>query len=94
MKVRHICEVCDAEVLLTPDEGHEAGWDYPPKMGVFGVVSPRTCPNCSMAHTLWWAVAVDGFTVDMLTPRQVATLARIHGEPDNIVVPDIDDAPL
>lgn len=88
MKVWHICEVCGTEVLLTPDEGYEAGWDYPPKMGVFGVISPRICPNCLIAQTVWWAVVMDGFSVDMLTPRQVETIARIHGEPDNVVIPD------
>lgn len=93
MQVRHVCEVCDTEVILTSEDGYEAGWDYPPKMGVFGVIGPRTCPNCPIIHTAWWAVTVDGLTADMLTPRHVATIERIHGEPDNIVIPDADDAP-
>lgn len=33
MKLKHICEVCGREEILTPEEAYRAGWDYPPKMG-------------------------------------------------------------
>lgn len=36
MHLKHICEVCGVEEILTPETGFEAGWDYPPKMGAFG----------------------------------------------------------
>lgn len=85
--LRHICEVCGLERELTPDAAYEAGWDYPPKMGTFGVVSPRTCPNCRTDHTLWWAIAMERYTADMLTARQKETLTRISGEPESIAVP-------
>ncbi|BCI84191.1 hypothetical protein MTY66_58160 [Mycolicibacterium sp. TY66] len=85
--LRHICEVCGIEEHLTPEAAHEAGWDYPPKMGTFGVISPRTCPNCVVNQTLWWAVVVEKCTVDMLTTRQRETFVRITGEPGNITVP-------
>ena len=45
--LRHICEVCGRTEILTPEEAHSQGWDYPPKMGRFRIISPRTCPNCS-----------------------------------------------
>ena len=32
MKLRHICEVCGKEEILTPEEAFEKGWDYPPMM--------------------------------------------------------------
>ncbi|MGB3353729.1 MAG: hypothetical protein WBB00_13270 [Mycobacterium sp.] len=41
---RHICEVCGVEEILTPGDAFDLGWDYPPRMGQFGVVGPRCCP--------------------------------------------------
>lgn len=38
---RHVCEVCGKTEDLTSEQGFEQGWDYPPRMGIFGVVSPR-----------------------------------------------------
>lgn len=52
----HRCEVCGTTALLTPDEAFDSGWDYPPRMGMWGVISPRTCGHCSIADTLWWAI--------------------------------------
>jgi hypothetical protein len=37
---RHICEVCGVEEILTPSQAFDVGWDYPPRMGQFGVVGP------------------------------------------------------
>ena len=52
-KLKHICEVCGKEELLAPEEAFLAGWDYPPRMGAFGIVSPRTCPDCSMMDAIY-----------------------------------------
>ena len=41
----HICEVCGRTEVLTPQEAFDKGWDYPPMMGSFGDVSPRTYPT-------------------------------------------------
>lgn len=84
--IRHICEVCGKEEILTPDEAYEKGWDYPPRMGVFGVVSPRKCGNCGIDKTLWWAIAGDKKGIEDLTPAQIKTLERILGEPDSVFV--------
>lgn len=83
---RHICEVCGVEEILTPAEAFDLGWDYPPRMGKFGVVSPRCCPRCPNVRTVWWALAIDGYTEDMLTDTQRATVRRIAGEPDSVAV--------
>lgn len=83
--LRHICEVCGIEEPLTSEEGFEKGWDYPPRMGTCGVVSPRTCPQCPIAHTVWWALAIDRYSLDMLAPTQRAALDRILGEPETVV---------
>lgn len=83
---RHICEVCGVEEILTPAEAFDLGWDYPPRMGKFGVVGPRCCPQCPNMRTVWWALAIDGYTEDMLTDMQRATVRRIAGEPDSVAV--------
>ena len=83
---RHICEVCGVEEILTPGDAFNLGWDYPPRMGQFGVVGPRCCPNCPNVGTVWWALAFDGYTEDMLTEAQRATVRRIAGEPQSIAV--------
>lgn len=84
-KLKHICEVCGKEELLAPEEAFLAGWDYPPRMGAFGIVSPRTCPDCSMMDTLWAALVMEKKTVEELNTRQKKTLKRILGEPGSIL---------
>jgi hypothetical protein len=86
MQVRHICEVCGTEEILTPETAYQAGWDYPPTIGAFGIIGPRTCATCSINQTAWWAITIDGYTTDMLTLYQQATIARILAEPDSVVV--------
>ncbi|WP_078315523.1 hypothetical protein [Mycobacterium sp. D16Q16] len=86
MSLRHICEICGVEEILTPEEAYTAGWDYPPRMGAFGIISPRTCPRCPMFGTVWAALASDGYTEDMLTDTQRETMSRILAEPGSIMV--------
>lgn len=81
MVLRHICEVCGIEEVLTPDQAYEAGWDYPPRQGRFGVISPRVCPGCPSTATVWWALTCDGYTQEMLSDRQRDVVARILAEP-------------
>lgn len=85
-RLRHVCEVCGRDEILTPAEAFDAGWDYPPKQGVFGVISPRCCPACPNTKTVWWALAVDNFTDDMLSDQQREVVARILAEPGSIIV--------
>ena len=51
-KLIHICEVCGKTELLTPEEAFNEGWDYPPRMGGFGIVGPRTCGDCPINLTV------------------------------------------
>lgn len=85
-RLRHICEVCGKSEILTPAAAYQAGWDYPPRMGAFGVISPRTCPSCPLAQTVWAALALDGYTEDMLSDAQRDTVARILAEPASVMV--------
>ena len=79
-KQLYICEVCGKEEMLTPDEAFNEGWDYPPFIGEFGAVSPRTCPDCPMEKTAWAALVLEKKTYPELTDRQKATIQRIMKE--------------
>ena len=83
-RFEHWCEACGATEFLTPEEAFEAGWDFPPRMGAWGVVSPRTCGDCGINRTLWWALTVEKKDIDSCIPRQRQVLARILNEvPDD-----------
>lgn len=84
----HICEVCGRKEILTPQEAFDQGWDYPPMMGHFGVLSPRTCPNCNMMDTVWAAITMLGKRAEDLTDEQQQVIVRIVSEPDSILVHD------
>lgn len=86
MDLVHVCEVCGKNEILNSADAFSAGWDYPPRMGAFGVVSPRTCGGCTINDTVWWALAVDKISVDDLDEKQKATLERIINEPESILV--------
>ncbi len=87
-KFLHVCEVCGREELLSPEEAFDAGWDYPPLMGEFGVLSPRTCGSCVIRDTVYWKVASASSLSDDLTDNQVETLRRIFGEPATLFPSD------
>lgn len=88
-KYNHVCEVCGHTEVLTPEEAFSKGWDYPPQMGVFGVISARTCGNCLMDKTLWWKFTMGEVNdVSDLTESELVTLNRILGEPGSIIVYD------
>jgi hypothetical protein len=76
----HWCEVCGLELLLTPEIAYSLGWDFPPKMGEFGVISPRTCGACGVEGTVWWDLAVNKKTVEELTDAQYVKALRIVKE--------------
>lgn len=88
IKLLHICEVCGKQEFLYPQEAYEAGWDYPPKMGQFKILSPRTCPNCTMDKTVWWELMMKKKTINDLTDNQKETIKRILNEPDSIIEKD------
>ncbi|RZS62249.1 hypothetical protein [Xylanimonas ulmi] len=94
MRLTHICESCGRTEVLDEEQAHSDGWDYPPRMGTFGVISPRTCPNCAIDTTVWWAIAVEHTTAANLTDHQRAVVERILCEPATILAGDArtDDA--
>lgn len=76
----YVCETCGRVDELTEDAAYQGGWDYPPHFGGWGIVSPRTCPHCSVDTTLWWQVAVEKRSPNELDERHRATLVRILEE--------------
>lgn len=87
-KLLHICEKCGVRAILTPQEGFNLGWDYPPKMYAFKVISPRTCGNCGIEHTVWWDTCMENKKFEELSEEQHKTIARILKEPESIIVRD------
>ncbi len=83
----HVCEVCDLTEVMTPEQAFEQGWDYPPRLGAFGVLSPRTCGGCAITDTLWWKVAMENYSAETLTDRDKRTRSRIQQEPDSLQPP-------
>jgi hypothetical protein len=74
----YVCEVCGRVEELTEKDAYDTGWDYPPFIGLWGVVSPRTCggPTCSVEKTAYWAVLND----TELSEHHRATITRILQE--------------
>ena len=85
-KLIHICEVCGKTEILTPEEAFNEGWDYPPRMGGFGIVGPRTCGDCPINLTVWWALVSEKKAVSELSQKQIETIKRIQGEPESIML--------
>lgn len=74
--LRYKCEVCGRTEILTETDAFESGWDYPPFIGAWGVVSPRTCADCGIDKTAYWAV----ITGAPLSDHQQDTIQRITEE--------------
>ena len=89
MKLLHVCEVCGKREVLTPEEAFDQGWDYPPRMGAFGIVSPRTCGDCRMTDTVWWKLIYGKINPNDLCEKDKETLKRIIGEPQSILCDDM-----
>lgn len=100
MKTRafwHYCEVCGKKEYINAQEAFDTGWDYPPHIGNFRLLGPRTCGGCLLKDTLYWKVmtekkipipvVVDG----MLTPEERVTWQRIKGEPESLLEDETDE---
>lgn len=90
MLLKHICEVCEKSEIIDSDLAFDKGWEYPPIMSGFRILSPRTCPNCTIEKTVWWALAMEGKSLEDLSKRQIEVLTRINNEPLSIL-PNSDD---
>ena len=86
-KFKYTCEVCGKTEILTPDEAYQVGWDYPPFMGSYGIVSPRTCPDCQMLDTAWAALELRKIPYEDLNEKQKEAVQRIKAEPASMEVP-------
>ena len=76
--MRYECEVCGLTVSLTEAEAYESGWDYPPFIGAWGLISPRTCPDCVMTDTAWWWIM--HHRGEPLPDKHQRTVLRIQDE--------------
>ncbi|MGX7031138.1 hypothetical protein [Vagococcus zengguangii] len=92
-KLRYICENCGKIGLYhNAEEAHEEGWDYPPKIGEYGVIGPRTCGECGIDTTLYWAIITDEIKeLSQMTLKQKATFNRILHEPASIIISDLNE---
>lgn len=86
----HYCEVCGKKAFITAQEAFDSGWDYPPHIGQFGILSPRTCGNCLMINTLYWKITTSGRLPIVcerdLSPEELVTWRRIIGEPESLLM--------
>lgn len=86
----HYCEVCGKKEFITAEEAFENGWDYPPNIGQFGLIGPRTCGDCQMTDTLYWKVSTQSelplVMEERLTAEELVTWRRIKGEPESLLV--------
>lgn len=92
MKTRpfwHYCEVCGKKEFITDEEAFVSGWDYPPKMGLFRMLGPRTCGNCQMEDTLFWKIQTSRklpiVNEAKLNENELVTWRRIKGEPESLL---------
>ena len=89
-KFWHYCEVCGKKAFITAQESFDSGWDYPPHIGQFGILSPRTCGNCLMINTLYWRIITSGrlsiVCEDDLSPKELIIWRRIKGEPESLLL--------
>lgn len=94
-KFWHYCEVCGRKEYLTAKEAFQDGWDYPPEIGQFRLLGPRTCGNCQLQDTLFWKIHnQEGLPIvceDNLTPEELVTWHRIRKEPESLLSEDWDD---
>ena len=85
----HYCEVCEKKEFITAKEALDAGWDYPPHFGEFGLLGPRTCGNCSLKDTLFWKVHTELplpiVINEQLTSEEKIIWQRIKAEPESLL---------
>lgn len=87
----HYCEVCGKDEYITAQEAFDRGWDYPPHIGKFGLLGPRTCGTCLLEDTLYWRVNTEKkvpipvVIERLLTPEEKVTWERIKAEPESLL---------
>lgn len=85
----HYCEVCGKKAFITAREALDSGWDYPPHIGHFGLLGPRTCGSCLLKDTLFWRINTCGKLPIVcegdLSPKELVTWRRIKEEPESLL---------
>lgn len=84
----HYCESCGTKIYCTAQEAFDNGWDYPPRIGSFGLLGPRTCGNCTMIDTLYLKVMKQKIPIVIesnLTEKELRTWRRIKNEPESLL---------
>jgi len=85
--MRYECEVCNKVEELSETEAFNSGWDYPPFIGVWGIVSPRTCGDCGMQDTAWWFLTQNmGIGTNQIPENHLATIKRIAKETEYVTI--------
>jgi hypothetical protein len=74
----YLCEVCGKEQDLTEKEAFSQGWDYPPFVGFWGILSPRTCGDCPIDKTAYWHVLTNG--TSEIPENHLRTIKRVLAE--------------
>lgn len=83
MKYKLICEGCGREQIYDNlEDAHNDGWDYPPYIGEFGILTPRTCPDCDMTKTVWFKLQ----NSDRINIHDLKVIERIKNEPESLYV--------
>ena len=80
--------MCGTKLFCTAQEAFEAGWDYPPKIGSFGLLGPRTCGKCTWNDTLFIKVHQQAIPIVIektLTKKELQTWQRIKNEPESLL---------
>ena len=78
-KYKYVCEVCGKQSIYdNPEDAVNEGWDIPPFIGMYGVISPRTCPDCTVENTVWLKLE----NHDTLNRHDLEVIDRIKHEPE------------
>ena len=78
--MRCVCENCGKVKIFEDGDGpFNAGWDWPPRMGFWGIVSARTCgdPGCNITTSVWSRLNTKEENPPELTQHQRDTIERI-----------------
>lgn len=84
----HYCESCGKKAFISAKDAFDDGWDYPPQIGAFGLLGPRTCGDCRITDTLYWKVQQQSLPIvleETLTSEELKTWQRIKNEPESLL---------
>lgn len=87
----HYCECCGKKSFITAEQAFNEGWDYPPQIGSFGLLGPRTCGDCRITDTLYWKIQQQAIPIvieQSLSDKDLTTWKRIKSEPYSLLEED------